>query len=65
MLLVAYLEFSVVVQAINVGRVDQFALKPWKPEELRVTITDALDAYELQQRNARLKEELERLGVGI
>lgn len=63
-LLVAYLEFSLVVQAINVGRVDQFALKPWRPEELRVTITDALDAHELRRRNARLIEELERLGDG-
>ncbi len=60
-LLVAYLEFNVVVQAINVGRVDQFALKPWKPEELRLTIVGALDAHELHQRNARLVEELERL----
>ena len=64
-LLVAYLEFSVVVQAINVGRVDQFALKPWKPEELRVTIGDALDAYELHRRNDRLKEELDRLGSSV
>ena len=61
-LLVAYLEFNVVVQAINVGRVDQFALKPWKAEELGLTLGGSVDAYELRQRNAKLVEELERLG---
>jgi response regulator RpfG family c-di-GMP phosphodiesterase len=73
--LTGYTELQDVLDAINLGQVNRFVLKPLDPDKLINLITDSLEVYvlarernfllvELERRNKRLEEhekELERL----
>ncbi len=56
MMLTGYTEMNVAVQAINRGEIYRLITKPWNDEELRATIRQALDHYELKQEVHRLNE---------
>ena len=53
-MLTAYSDISVVVQAINKGEVYRFISKPWKSEELSTIIRGGIAFYDLIQENKRL-----------
>jgi len=53
-LLTGYAELPVVMGAVNKGQVYKFVAKPWKDEELRVLITQALDLVETEEQNRKL-----------
>lgn len=55
-MLTAYNDIAVVVQAINKGEVYRFISKPWESEELNATIRKGIALYELVQENKRLTE---------
>ena len=48
------------VSAINEGRIHRIVAKPWNEDELRVTVVNALERYDLGRRNLDLAEELRR-----
>lgn len=54
-----YADTSSIVSAINEGQVYKFIPKPWNDDDLRVTISNALERYRLQARNRELTAELQ------
>lgn len=63
-----YAETAVIVAAINEGQIYKFIPKPWNEEELKITISNAVERYLLIKKNRELafelkikNEELERL----
>ncbi len=60
MVLSGYADASAIVGAINEGQIYKFMPKPWNDDELRVTISNALDRYFMHQKNIQLTRELEK-----
>jgi two-component system response regulator HupR/HoxA len=58
MLLTGYADIGSLARAINTGRIYRFITKPWEPEELRLNVKRALEAYALVQQNAELTAQL-------
>lgn len=57
-LLTAFPDTTVALKAINEGLVYRFVLKPWKPEEMRVTVRRALETKRLSDEHDRLVTQL-------
>lgn len=55
-----YADTAAVVEAINAGQIYKFIPKPWNDEELKGTVANALEHYELRFKNLALSEELTR-----
>ncbi|MBI2933387.1 MAG: hybrid sensor histidine kinase/response regulator [Planctomycetes bacterium] len=60
-LITAYPDISVAVDAINRGHVKRYVSKPFDPEELKVIVRQEFEFYELQRANRQLNEELGRV----
>ncbi len=58
MLLTGYADLASLVCGINEGRIDRFISKPWEPEELRLNVKRALEAYSLATENVQLAAAL-------
>ena len=58
-MLTAYADIGVTVQAINQGGIYRFMLKPWKREEMKIAIDNAIDKYNLKNENERFRKDLE------
>lgn len=61
-LVTAYLEIGKVIQAIDKGLVYSYAISPWEPEELGITIASAIEVHSLRHENAKLEQQLGRSG---
>jgi FixJ family two-component response regulator len=57
--LTAYAELDIVLDAINTG-VYQFIQKPWDQKEMHQVISNAIDKYDLQKQNKELLIELKK-----
>ncbi len=55
-----YADIGAIISAINEGQIYRFVAKPWNDDELRVTVANALERYDLGQKNRELAEELRR-----
>jgi two-component system, NtrC family, sensor kinase len=55
-----YADTVAVVSAINEGQIYKFIAKPWNDDELKVTISNAVDRYFLHKKNIQLTDELRR-----
>lgn len=55
-----YADTAAVVSAINEGQIYRFVAKPWNDDELRVTVANALERYDLGRKNLELTEALQR-----
>jgi class 3 adenylate cyclase len=60
MILTGFSDIEVIIEAINSGRVFRYITKPWDENELRMTIENARQLFELQTRNKDLMEELQQ-----
>jgi two-component system response regulator HupR/HoxA len=58
MMLTGYADVGSLVRAINEGRIYRYIHKPWEPEELRLNVKRALEAYELTHENTELAAAL-------
>ncbi|MBW2395206.1 MAG: sigma-54-dependent Fis family transcriptional regulator [Deltaproteobacteria bacterium] len=58
MMLTGYADINMVVRAINEGRIYRYIQKPWEPDELRLDVKRALEAYRLNAENAQLTAAL-------
>lgn len=60
-LLTGYTDLDSVINAINRGNVYRYVAKPWDPEELRITLRQACETFDLkkqlEQRNKELAEK--------
>jgi diguanylate cyclase (GGDEF)-like protein len=57
-LFTGYSDISAVIDAVNEGQVYHYLTKPWRPEELKVVLSQGLERYRLVVENRRLFEEL-------
>ncbi len=53
-LLTGYADMNSLVRAINDGRIYRYLPKPWEPDELRMNVRRALEAYQLAWENTQL-----------
>ena len=58
MMLTGYADIGSMSRAINEGRIYRFITKPWEPEEVRLNVRRALEAYELATENTHLAAAL-------
>lgn len=56
-----YADTAAIVGAINEGHIYKFIPKPWNDDELKVTLSNALERYFLFKKNAELVSEIETL----
>ncbi|ACY12692.1 sigma-54-dependent transcriptional regulator [Haliangium ochraceum] len=57
-ILTAYTDLDVLVDAINLGQIYRYVTKPWEAKELRGILTHALERYALLRENQRLMAQL-------
>ncbi len=57
-ILSGFADISAVVDAVNKGEIFKFIAKPWNDEELKLTIRQSLDHWQLLKRNRELAGEL-------
>ena len=55
-----YADAGAIVSAINEGQIYKFVAKPWNEHELKVTVINSIERYDLGRRNRELTEELRR-----
>ena len=60
MILTGFSDVEAIIKAINKGRVYRYLTKPWNQDELRATINQGLESFELRQKNRNLVEELKK-----
>jgi signal transduction histidine kinase len=58
LLITAYVDIPATIDAINRGHVRRYVRKPWDPEELKATIRDAFDVYEMGKKLRCLERRL-------
>ncbi len=58
MMLTGYADVNAIVRAVNDGRIYRYIQKPWEPEELRLDVKRALEAYRLDAENSELTAAL-------
>jgi two-component system response regulator HupR/HoxA len=57
-ILSGYTDAGDIIAGINEAGIWQYILKPWRPDQLLLTLRGAAEAYRLQQENQRLSLEL-------
>ena len=60
MILTGFSDIEVIIEAINNGRVFRYITKPWDENELRMTIDNAKQLFEVQDRNRTLMTEIQQ-----
>lgn len=60
MILTGFSDIEVIIEAINSGKVFRYITKPWDENELRMTIENAKQLFNLQTRNRSLMTELQQ-----
>ena len=58
MMLTGYADIGNLTRAVNEGRIYRYIPKPWEPDELRLNVKRALEAYELATENIQLAAAL-------
>lgn len=59
-ILTAYADVKDIIDSINLGHIYRYILKPWSPDELKVTVSKALDHYRLEEENRDLVMKLQK-----
>ncbi len=57
-ILTGFTDIEVIIKAINEGRVYRYITKPWNNDELRITIDNAIESYDLHNERKRLISDL-------
>jgi two-component system response regulator AtoC/two-component system response regulator HupR/HoxA len=57
-LLTAYADLEVLIDAVNSGAVDRYVQKPWDSKEFTVILRQGIDAYVTRRENRRMREQL-------
>jgi len=59
-ILTAYADVKDIIDSINEGNIYRYILKPWSPDELKVTVAKALDHFRLEEENRELVKQLQK-----
>ncbi len=65
MIVTGFTDIDAIINSINLGEIYEFLTKPVSPHDLRVSVRRALEAFELQGRNARLIQEFQELNANL
>ncbi len=60
-----FTDFQLVVDGVNKGKIHGFFNKPINPDEIRITISKALEIQELREKNKEMLEELKETNIGL
>lgn len=58
LILTAFTDFDAMLAAINEGQVYRYIIKPWDPEDMRLTIRQALEFKDLRDKKGQLAAEI-------
>lgn len=58
-ILTAYADMEAVIQAVNLGGVYRYMMKPWEEADLRLSINSALERYSIKKENKALLEDIQ------
>lgn len=61
----AYSDLEVVVQAINECSIFRYITKPWNTDDLRQTLENAVETYRLREENRRLLHDLQQTNAQL
>ena len=61
MILTGYSDIQAIIDAINKGKIYYYITKPWNFEELKVILDNALETYNLKNKNKQLEVENQKL----
>lgn len=64
LLVTAYSDSSILIDAINFGKIDRYIKKPWDPAELISTLKTSIEFFQLKKENNRLIHDLKELFSG-
>lgn len=64
-LLTGYADIQAVVDAINKGDVYKYISKPWRNDELELSIHEAFDRQQLMEQNKKLTESLQQANLTL
>lgn len=64
LLVTAYSDTSILIGAINYGKIYRYIKKPWDPAELLLTVKAAAEYFQLKKENNRLIYDLKELFYG-
>lgn len=64
LLVTAYTDSSILIDAINYGKIYRYIKKPWEPSELLMVVNSAAEYYQLKKENDRLIYDLKELFAG-
>jgi len=59
MILTGFTDVEVIIDAINKGQIYKFMLKPYDLDDMRLNVKRALEAFDLEEKNAKLVAELQ------
>ncbi|MEA2698603.1 MAG: hypothetical protein QOI66_2874 [Myxococcales bacterium] len=59
-IMTAYTDVDVLIEAINLGRIYRYVTKPWDAKELRGVLIHAIERFALLRENRRLNEQLQQ-----
>lgn len=63
-LLTAYSDANILIDAINYAKIYRYVKKPYNPEELQLIVSSALEYYQLKHDNDKLIKDLKELFSG-
>lgn len=64
LLVTAYSDSAILIDAINLGKVYRYIKKPWEPSELLMVVQSAVEYHQLKKENDRLITDLKELFAG-
>lgn len=64
LLVTAYSDTKILIDAINYGKIYRYIKKPWEPSELLLIINSAIEYHQLKKENDRLIYDLKELFSG-
>ncbi|MCS6913560.1 MAG: sigma-54 dependent transcriptional regulator [Myxococcales bacterium] len=59
-ILTAYTDVDILIEAINLGQIYRYITKPWDAKEMRGVLVQAIERYHLRQENRRLQVQLQQ-----
>ncbi len=59
-ILTAFTDVEVLIDAINLGHIYRYITKPWDAQEVKGVLTQAIERFSLRRENGRLREQLEQ-----
>ena len=60
-LLTGYADINAVIDAINKGEVYRYVQKPWDENDLRQTMQNAFEVFQLREENKSLTDKLKKV----